>query len=100
MCFCAARKRRRGGGVALIQQIEGVDGSAVNLLGIGQDALLRFQFLVFSRTFSRPQMRLFDFTCLKVPQVQQAHAILLILFELSDAAANMLPMCERRGNIF
>ncbi len=90
---------RRSGSVALIQQIEGADGRAVNFLGIGQDALLGFELRVFLRICARLQMRLFDLAALEGPQVEDPHAVLLVLFEFGDAPANLLPVGERGGYV-
>src|ERR1700674_2999804 len=44
-------------------------------------------------------MRLFDFTALEIPQVEKPHTILLVLFEIGDASANLLPVSECAGYV-
>jgi hypothetical protein len=57
-------------------KIEGIDGRAVNFFGVGQNALLGFQPLILLRS---PQVAPLQSRALEIPQVQQPHAILLIL---------------------
>jgi len=78
------------GGVAFIEEIEGVDGGGINFFGIGEDALLGFEALVFAWG----EMSAGDLAGLESPEVEEAHAVLLVMFERGDAFADLLPASE------
>ena len=66
----------------------------MNFLGVGEHALLGFETLVFSWMNSR----VVDFALLECPEVNQAQALLLSVFELLYARVNLFPFCERLAN--
>ena len=94
--FLRGAQRRRGGSIPFIEQIKGVHGCAINFLGVGQNALLRLQALVFTGL----QFGVFDLAFLEGPEIEQTEAILLVALQFFDAIGNVLPPGKRLGDRF
>src|SRR5205807_738045 len=92
--FLGGAQRRGGGSVAFVEQVEGVHGGAVDFFGVGQDTLFGFEALIFAGV----QLGVFDFAGLEGPQVEQAEAVLLAVFEVFDVGADLFPGSEGGGN--
>ena len=90
--FLRGAQRRGGRSIPFIEQIEGLHGSVVDFFRVRQNALFGFEAFVFARL----QLRFFDLAVLKYPQIDQAEAILLALFQLFDTIANSIPGFVRR----
>ena len=75
-------RRRRA---AFVKLLIGAKGGGLEALGVGQDALFRFQLLVFFRL----QAGLFDLLALEAPQVDLAQPVLLVALQLGHPPAEL-----------